>query len=150
MNSTKLIAIPFAGGNKYSYERFLHFLPPNMTLHSVEFPGRGDRLDEENLSDIRALALDVLEQIKQDVQNCEYIIYGHSMGALVGYELVKEILKRKYRTPSVLFFTGRAAPSVPEELRRSTYPKELFWHEVSKYGGIPDEILSSGELLDFF
>jgi surfactin synthase thioesterase subunit len=150
MTDINLIAIPFAGGSEYSYERFNRFLPPNISLRTVGFPGRGERLEENNKANIRLLALDVLDQIEVEIQSCEYIIYGHSMGALVGYELAKEILMRKYPAPSCLFFTGRAAPSIPEKHHISTYSNDAFWREVSSYGGIPEEVLATDELLEFF
>lgn len=104
-NITNIIALPFAGGNQYSYNSFINSLPSNFALRTVEFPGRGDRLDERNLSDIRELANDVLGQIRKYISEFDYLIYGHSMGTLVGYELAKLITRLKLPRPSLLFFT---------------------------------------------
>lgn len=147
---TKIIAIPFAGGNCHSYNKFANFLPPDFELKSVEFPGRGDRMDEGDIQEITFLAKDIFEKIKKEIKENEYIIYGHSMGTLVGYELAREIVRNKYPLPSCLFFTGRAGPSIVEEDYISSYPKEAFWQEIRKLGGLPSEILFHEELLDFF
>lgn len=149
-NITNIIALPFAGGNQYSYNSFINSLPSNFALRTVEFPGRGDRLDERNLSDIRELANDVLGQIRKYISEFDYLIYGHSMGTLVGYELAKLITRLKLPRPSLLFFTGRAGPSIPEEDCISSFPTQAFWEEIDRLGGLPKEIMADKELLNFF
>lgn len=150
MTKVKIIALPFAGGNGYSYNRFKPFFPSNFDLLQVELPGRGERLDENNVSDIVKLAKDVFRQIEKDVRTHPYLIYGHSMGTLLGYELTKEIVKQKYPQPSCLFFTGRASPCFGEEDRITSYPTDIFWKEIRMLGGVPKEVLANKELLDFF
>jgi surfactin synthase thioesterase subunit len=145
-----IVALPFAGGDQYSYDRFRKFLPSNFILKTVEYPGRGARIGENCLSDIVSISNDVLEQVKNDIQENRYIIYGHSMGALVGYELAKEIIRNNYRAPSCLFFTGSAGPSIPEDNPISDYETERFWKEISDFGGLPIEVFSNDEFLNFY
>lgn len=149
MKKVKVIAIPFAGGSQYSYDCFSRFLPPNFTLKTVEFPGRGERLEEKNVEDIASLALDILDQINKEIRQEEYVLYGHSMGTLIGYELTKEIVRNKLPLPSCLFFTGRAGPSISEKDKISSYSKDAFWVEIGKLGGLPVEIRSNNDVLDF-
>lgn len=149
MKKVYIFAIPFAGGNKYSYERFRQHLPLNFILKTLEFPGRGDRMDEDNLSDIVQLAKDILLQIRDDINKTNYVIYGHSMGALVGYELIKEILRLKLNVPTLLFCTGSSAPSTNDDDEISTYDSQAFWQEIFEMGGVPDEVRTNDDILDF-
>lgn len=150
MANLTILALPFGGGDQYSYDRFRKFLPSNFTLKTVEYPGRGARICENSLSDIVSISNDVLEQVKNDIQENRYIIYGHSMGALVGYELTKEIIRNNFQTPSCLFFTGSAGPSVPKDNLISGYETERFWKEILDFGGLPIEVFSNDEFLKFY
>jgi surfactin synthase thioesterase subunit len=150
MANVHIIALPFAGGNEYSYERFKQYLPANFVLCQINLPGRGERLDEDFVPDIVKLAKDAFQQIEKTIRTQKYFIYGHSMGTLLGYELTKEILKQNCPPPSCLFFTGRGAPCYGEEEKITSYPKGDFWEELRKMGGVPKEVLANEELLDFF
>jgi surfactin synthase thioesterase subunit len=150
MNKLNIIALPFGGGNRYSYDSFRTQLPSNYLLNTVEYPGRGERLNENTIFDIKLLAKDVLKQINYIINKEKYIIYGHSMGTLVGYELTKLIVKYNYQPPLFLFFTGRGGPSIEGDKKISKYIKDKFWEEVNNMGGLSSEVLSNKELLDYF
>ncbi|WP_440880417.1 thioesterase II family protein [Tenacibaculum sp. C7A-26P2] len=146
----KIIALPFAGGNKYSFKKLEKFLPNSVAWITLELPGRGGRFDQPILEDINLMVSDLFEQIKLYVSEDEYMIYGHSMGTVLGYELTKLLVKLKYKLPQCLFFTGRGAPGVHEMDRRSILPKNKFWVRVKNMGGLPKEILEHEELLELF
>src|ERR1700741_3785568 len=90
----RLIALPYAGGNRYSYKLYKSLLPEYVELFTLDYPGHGARLNETPLTDLRQIALDAYEQALPLLEP-PYAIYGHSMGALVGYLLAKEIEQRQ-------------------------------------------------------
>jgi surfactin synthase thioesterase subunit len=148
--SLTIIAIPFAGGNAYSYNFFERHLPSNFNLKTIELPGRGERMADDFIIDSNELAKDIVLQILKEIDKAPYIIYGHSLGTLIGYELTKEIIRKRYRVPLGLLFTGRSGPSVPEEVMISDYSCSAFWNEISLMGGLPPAVLANQELKDFF
>ncbi|VXC06031.1 Thioesterase [Flavobacterium sp. 9AF] len=146
----KIIALPFAGGNVYSYRSFELKTPLNYEWITIELPGRGKRLNQDFINEFSQQVLDVYNQVVNSIENTDYIIYGHSMGGLLGYELAKMLIKNKKRLPLFLYFTGRNSPSVEFEKKISNLPMDEFWNEIFLMGGISDEIMKNEDLKLFF
>jgi surfactin synthase thioesterase subunit len=145
----KIIAIPFAGGNKYSFSTLEKHVPKNIDWVTLELPGRGNRFTEPLLDSVGDMVDDLLNIIIPLIQEGCYMIYGHSMGTLLGYELVKKIIENRLKRPICLFFTGRGAPGFEKyKNKKSLLPKEIFWKEVNKMGGLPQEFFEHDDLLD--
>ncbi len=151
LKSNKIIAIPFAGGNKYSFIPLQKKISSGFDWITLELPGRGSRIGEELLDDVDSMVDNLMSAISSQIENCNYILFGHSMGSLLGYELTKRIVARDLNTPSCLFFTGHGAPSFEgiEDIK-STLPENLFWERMEELGGLPKEILASKELLEMY
>ncbi|WP_106795020.1 thioesterase II family protein [Aquimarina sp. Aq78] len=146
----KIIAIPFAGGNKYSFKNISEFMSKDFEWITVELPGRGARFKERLLDEISVMVQDIFEQIYRHIKNEPYLIYGHSMGTLLGYELTKLLIQKNMRLPICLFFTGRGAPGAVSKKEISSLPEDLFWKEINEMGGLPKEILQHQDLLSLY
>ncbi|MFH6945817.1 thioesterase II family protein [Flavobacterium sp. FlaQc-50] len=150
-NRNKIIALPFAGGNKYSFSSIEKHIPKSLNWVTLELPGRGGRFKENLLVDVDELVDDLIKQIIPLIEDCSYVIYGHSMGTLLGYELAKKIILLGLKQPTCLFFTGRGAPGFNRFTnKKSLLQEEEFWQEVEKIGGLPKEILECKELLELY
>lgn len=147
-----IIAFPFAGGSVYSY----NFLKPlldqqGISLHVIEYKGRGNRIQEPLMYSLNEIVEDVFQKVVKCINNKErYIIYGHSMGALVGYLICHKIEKLAFNSPIKLIVSGRKGPSRKIEKKIADYPNDLFWEEVINFGGVSSELEQSIELRDFF
>ena len=143
----KIIFLPYAGGSKYAYRSFLKFLPRGVKAVTPELPGHGSKIDEAPLQSLEQLILNVYEQVKLEL-NGNYIIYGHSMGSLLGYLLARLILSKNDKPPVFLAFTGCRAPSMIEKRNRKLHllDSESFWNAIFDFGGLPVEILENEDL----
>lgn len=156
MNSTlfaksKIVAIPFAGGNKYSFNKIEQHLSPNFEWVTLELPGRGDRFNEPLLDNISHMVDDLYVKIHQHINKGEYILFAHSMGCILGYELLKRIGKNSLKLPFCTFFLGRGAPEHNRfTSKKSTLTQELFWEEIRKIGGMPEDFFNQKDLLEVF
>ena len=153
MNSSlNVICLPFAGGNKYSYRDFRLNSPSSINLIPLEYPGRGGRIREDLLSDTNDLVDDLYKLIVPIIENGDYAIYGHSLGGLLTYLLTKKIIANRLRPPIHLFVTGTTGPSSlsRSEKKRHLMPKKEFIQELRDLQGMPDEILASDELLEYY
>lgn len=147
----KIIAIPFAGGNRFSFKDLEKHVPQDLDWVTLESPGRGNRFAEKLLNSVDEIAEDFLNQLIPHIQNSDYMIYGHSLGTLVGYEITKKIIQRNLKLPVCLFFTGRGAPDYNRfQEKKSLLPKDLFWKAINDIGGLPKEILAYEDLLDMY
>ncbi len=146
--SVKIIAFSFAGGSKYSFQKFTQNLSQ---IIIAEYPGRGMRVNEDLKFDINSLLEDLLKKVKSVILSSgDYIIYGHSMGALIGYLICQQIEELGMKKPLKLVVSGRKYPSIKRKKILSHLPDKLFWDEVIKLGGIPDELLNYPELMEFY
>lgn len=104
-----LICLPHAGGAATAFFALSRQLDPRIDVISVQYPGRQDRRHEPFVETIFELAESVTNAIVTGVSG-PYAIFGHSMGAIVGFEAARR-LERSGAGPVRLFASGRRAPS---------------------------------------
>lgn len=75
-----------------------------------------------------------------------FALFGHSMGALVAYELARELLVRGVPLPRHLFVSGAPAPHIGDDPVYGL-PEEQFVTAIRRFGGLPPEVLQNPELL---
>ena len=149
-SSVNLFCLPYAGGSAYSYKGFLKSSPNFLEIFFLELSGRGIRAKEPLLKSLDHMVDDLMLQIKPKVAE-PYAIYGHSMGALLGYLLTKRMIEAGNPAPLHLFFTGCTGPSVNDIDRgRHLLPQDQFIQKLRELNGSPEEILSDPILMAYF
>ena len=88
----RIVALPFAGGNSWSYRPLEPSLDP---ITVVDYPGHGRRMAEPLLESVPAIARDVATLGRAAGWAAEpFILLGHSMGAQVAAYAASELLSR--------------------------------------------------------
>ncbi|MFI0908657.1 thioesterase II family protein [Streptomyces sioyaensis] len=143
----RMFCLPHGGGGASAYQPWAAQLPEFIEVCPVQLPGRESRLDEPPVRDRDALVDLLLSELIESADR-PYALFGHSMGALLGYELAEKATEFGLPEPLHLFASGYRSPTTP---RRgpviSTLPDEEFINELIHYGGIPDELLRNREYL---
>ncbi|MFE7767633.1 thioesterase II family protein [Streptomyces sp. NPDC057438] len=103
-----LLCLPHAGGSAGFYRSWADRLPAEVDFHAVQYPGREDRFSEAPLTRMDELADAVTEAIRP-LFSRDVILFGHSMGASVAYEVTRRCEAEGSR-PRLLLVSGRAAP----------------------------------------
>lgn len=151
MNSFKnvqMIGLPYAGGNRYSFKEFAFHLNNHLDFVTLELPGRGKRFKQPLLNNLSSMVDDVFEQILPRLDR-DYILYGHSMGGILGNALIHKLKAHNKRMPLFFFVTGCSSPQnrkkgvVLHLLDDNNLKKEL-----NAMGGFPNKILEDKELMD--
>jgi surfactin synthase thioesterase subunit len=146
----QLFLFHYAGGDRNSFRYLIKMLQAHFQIEAPELPGRGDRMSEPPLKDKQEAIADLLEQLQRARQkDVPYLIYGHSMGALLGFEICYAMEKDR-DAPIHFVATGYPGPGVKEATSIADLPKAQFFAELRKLGGISDEVMQYEELLDFF
>lgn len=134
----RLYALPCAGGGPSAFRSWGRHLPPWVELRAVTLPGRPGRHREPAHTDCdtaaRALAAEVAEQ------DVPYAVFGHSMGAMLGYRMVRELESAGGRLPELLAVAAwpvRGAAAQPDPHADD----ERFVAALHELGGLPDEIV---------
>lgn len=122
-------------------------MPPSVQALAVELPGRGGRLKETPFRKVEDL-VPVLGQLISCYMDRPFAFFGHSMGAVIGFELAR-YMRRVYDTmPVHLFVSGRRAPTTPEPNPPSyNLPEPEFVEELRTLNGTPKEVLENPELM---
>ncbi|MWV42006.1 thioesterase [Paenibacillus sp. HJL G12] len=85
--SVNLFCIPYAGGLSSAYRSWQECLDPAIKLIPLELAGRRGRFREPLHSDLREAVLDLFEKIRPQLNESPFAIFGHSLGAVLAYEL---------------------------------------------------------------
>lgn len=149
-----LFCIPYAGGNAAEFLTWQQFVHSSITIVPVDLAGKGSRKQEPFCSNMEEAVEDVYETVTAQLDGQPYAIFGHSMGAILAFELSRKLRERSsYPSPVQLFVSGRNPPHVP---RRAEAPilhqldDEAFMEELTRFGGIPEELLAHRKLFRLF
>jgi medium-chain acyl-[acyl-carrier-protein] hydrolase len=144
----KMFCFPYAGGTAKVFKKWEDFLPPAVQVISVELPGRGARLKEPPFVNIPTL-IDELGDMIWPLLDKPFVFFGHSMGAIIAFELSRFLRRKHGREPQTLFIAGRCAPQITRSAP-ATYnlPKDEFIEELVKLDGTPKEVIEHAELME--
>ena len=77
-----------------------------------------------------------------------FCFFGHSMGALLAFELAREIRREYALSPQHLFVSGRRAPAIPLPNKIiHDLPKQKFIEKLREMNGTTPEVLEHPELI---
>jgi surfactin synthase thioesterase subunit len=143
----RLLCLPYSGGSAMFYARWRRLLPSWIDVRPVEWPGRGARMDEPLATDPRALASQLARELGPQLGG-PYALFGHSLGAVIAFELAHSLLDRGAPAPAILFASGAEAPAVRDGSKwRLPLSDEALLQELRNLQGTPDEVLSNAELM---
>jgi len=91
---------------------------------------------------------DIVKMIQKECRNCDYAVWGHSLGSILAYETICMLQEQNLKLPVHVFFSGRYPPSIRKEEKNFHELSEAeFEQEVLKLGGIPHNMLRMKGLL---
>lgn len=153
MVDINLCFLSHAGGSARSYASFKKYLPSEINVCPLEIAGRGSRLSERCYTDAAECAGDVFRNNKEIFEAGNYAFFGHSLGAIISFELAKIIKRCHLPSPEHIFFSGRPAPHSKKTSAisgASEQSDEDFIKMFSLYGALPDVLTRNKEMLDIF
>ena len=143
-----LFCLPHAGGGASAYRAWLGKVP-GVDVLPVQPPGREGRLRDTPHERMTSLVGELASVITEVAGARPYAVYGHSLGALVAFETLREIRRRSGEQPVRLFVSGCVAPHCtyddgPPVVGMSQ--PELV-QMLRQLGGTPDWLLADPEVL---
>jgi surfactin synthase thioesterase subunit len=143
-----LWCLPNAGAGAAAYARWRRMAPPGVTVQALELPGRGTRMREPLMVSFDALCDELEHGLRQWLtRGGAYALFGHSMGALLAYELAQRL--RTHRCPPrALLVSGSPAPRLrdPDRFAGPLDDQTLTRH-LRQLGGTPAELLDNAEMM---
>lgn len=146
----RLFCFPYAGAGASIFRTWPAQLPPDIEVCSVQLPGQESRLKEPLFTDlvplIHALTPALLPHL-----DLPFVFFGHSVGALISFEVARQLRRLQHSNPLHLFISGRCAPQLPAlDPPIHQLPNAEFLEELRRYNGTPGNVLQNVELMNFF
>ena len=144
----RLFCFPYAGGGAAMFYRWAGSLPPGIQVCPAHLPGRENRLREPCFRRIEPLVVEIGNAILPHL-DLPFVFFGHSMGALIAFELAHELRRRGAPTPVHLVVSSSRAPQFPNPLPpiHGLPDAELIAAIGERYDRIPPAILDQEEFL---
>lgn len=143
----RLYCFPYAGGNASAYTGWQDAIPAHVEICAVQLPGRGARFGEAPLRSLATL-VDALTPVLERTIDRPFAFFGHSLGALVAFEVARKLAQSNAQLPTRLFLSGCQAPQFRDEPKNYHLLDDDALIDVLKYyNGTPPEVLADKDLL---
>lgn len=107
----RMICMPVAGSTTRTFDAMANAMPDTFETIALELPGHGARLDQEPLEQVPDIVDDLLAQMAE-YRDKPYILFGHSLGALLNFEVIRRIVAtgEEHPLPLMMICSGAPAP----------------------------------------
>lgn len=153
----RLFCLPFAGGTAAVFHGWGERLRPEVEVWAAQPRARGMRFRERPLGSVAEMAEEYLEALRVGFglggpAAGAYAFYGHSLGGLLAFELVRRIEAEGLPGPQHLFIGATVPPHMGLIHERIGHLEDGAFVDAvqERYGGIPAEMLREPELLALF
>ena len=147
-STIRLFCFPYAGGGASIFRSWSTALSKNIELVCIQLPGRETRIRETPIYHLPEL----IQQLKPAILphlTIPFAFFGHSMGALIAFELARSLHHTQSPLPKHLFVSACCAPQLPRhDPPRHTLSNPELIRELHQMKGTPSTILNNDELMD--
>ena len=148
----RLIGFPHAGGGASSFFSWGAGLADfGIEMRAVQYPGRETRFGEACISDAALLVRAIVYHWEEIAGAGPVALFGHSMGAVLAYEVAAELARQSAGfQPVRLFVSGHQAPALPYRAPhlRAVADAELIPAVARHFGGIPAELQDNPDIAE--
>jgi medium-chain acyl-[acyl-carrier-protein] hydrolase len=144
----RLMCFPYAGAGASAFRGWAERLTAGVEVFAAQLPGREDRWSERGISSLPELTERLAAEIHPALST-PFAFFGHSMGAIIAFELARALHSRSGEMPIRLFVSGVRAPHLPDPFPPIRHlPDAAFIAALQRLRGIPSEVSSNKELLN--
>lgn len=147
----RVVCFPYAGGQAVAFHPWAALLPDDVELWSVQYRGRGYRFREAPLTRMDDV-LDELEPVLSSLCEVPTVFFGHSMGAMVAFELSRRLVAADEGSPVHLYLSACGPPRHgPDRAERGPEPSDAaLLQRLQDLAGTPDGVFEQPDLLRAF
>ncbi|MFD9004253.1 thioesterase II family protein [Streptomyces sp. NPDC059582] len=143
---TTLLCVPFAGAGPSFFHPWRELSAGRWRVTSVELPGRERRILQPPYRNVVEAAKNSVDDIVADLgEGARTVLFGHSLGAVLAYELVHLLTTRGVHVER-LVVSGSPGPWTQRERRAAGLPDEEFLARVEEFAGFRHEALDHPEM----
>jgi len=142
----RLFCFPYAGGGTAVFRNWSRELGPQIAVTPALLPGREIKLREPLYTKLEPLIEQLASHIAPYLDR-PFALFGHSMGAVIAFELARRVRLQHGVEPDHLFISAKNAPHLSAiNRRRHDLPEPEFLQMLERMNGTPREVLENLEL----
>ena len=146
----RLIIFPHSGGGARAFSHWPASLPNHIEVLAVQLPGREERFREASFCRLKPL-IESLSPVLAPYLDTPYVLFGHSLGGLIAFELARALPTQKLPGPAHVIISGHAAAHLPPaQPLMHLLPEAEFLDRLRLLEGTPPEILGHDEMMRTF
>lgn len=149
----KLFCLPSAGAQASMYHDMKKVLEGKIQIIPIEYPGHGFRISEPLINIMEQLCDECINMIELslDYQNEPFMVLGHSMGAMIGYQMEARLRQKKYNIKKLILCACQAPNFWIDYIAEiANMTDDEFLKYVSSLGGIPEELADNAFFKDIY
>ncbi|MCX5193517.1 alpha/beta fold hydrolase [Streptomyces sp. NBC_00249] len=147
MKTTYLICLPFAGAGASFFKDWQALAPEGLHIVPVQLPGREERfIDAPHTEVARAVEEAYSATLGQLAGADQVAVFGHSLGAVLAYELAHQLAGTQGVSLARLFVSGSPGPWNGRESRATGLDDEAFLAQVREFAGYNHPALEHPEM----
>ncbi|CAL9631980.1 Thioesterase PikA5 [Streptomyces sp. enrichment culture] len=147
MRRTLLVCVPFAGAGASFFHPWAALTDGNPRIVALQLPGREWRLSEDPYRDVAQAATGLFPAVTDEIGPGDRVaVFGHSLGAVLAYELAHLLVTRTDADVARLFVSGSPGPWTRRTRRATGLPDEEFLLRVKEFAGYDHEALSDPDM----
>lgn len=144
----RLFCFPHSGGVASIFRSWQSCFPSSYEICPIQLPGRENRFAEPLLHSVS----DVIQSLYPAIQpflDIPFALFGHSLGAILAFELIKKIRKEgASHSSATLFVSACSAPHhLSDKSQLHKMPDAEFLRELEGYKAMPRQLLESPEAI---
>jgi medium-chain acyl-[acyl-carrier-protein] hydrolase len=144
----RLLCLPYAGGGATVFHAWSDELPADIEVRVLQLPGRQDRIGEPMLTSLNAI-LDTVIPALATLPPAPLVLYGHSFGGLLAFELARRARRGGLPPIELLMIGARRAPHIPPRLSDlHQLPEAELAQALHRRYGMPRVVLEMPDLME--
>ncbi|MFJ4922339.1 thioesterase II family protein [Streptomyces sp. NPDC088725] len=140
------MCLPHAGGAASFFFPMSRSLAPAVDVISLQYPGRQDRMDDPMIESVGEYA-DVIAAELRPWLDVPTAFFGHSMGALLAFEVTRRLERDTGFSPVAIYASGRRAPSRQRDERVHLRDDDGMVREMKQLNGTDTQLFGDREVL---
>jgi medium-chain acyl-[acyl-carrier-protein] hydrolase len=148
--SLRLFCFHSAGAGASIFRPWSTDLPPNIEVCAIQLPGRENRYKEPKFTNIVPLVHALTSALLPNLDR-PFVFFGHSVGALLSFEVARQLRRLQHPIPLHLFISSHSAPQLPSlDLPIAQLPDPDFLVALRQYNGTPSILFQNQDLMDIY
>ncbi|MFF5900256.1 thioesterase II family protein [Streptomyces argenteolus] len=147
MAKAMVLCVPFAGAGASVFRPWVPLCGDRFDLAAVQLPGREQRFAEEPYQDVAVAVEGLMPEVLEQVSGAgPVVLFGHSLGAVLSYEIAHRLAVTEGVDLAALVVSGSPGPWTRRENGASGLDDDQFLERVREFAGYRHEALEDPEM----